>query len=1190
MKVGGNVTPITLARLAILFSVLLLARSGQTSGLSDVEFVKTADTKTSADARTLKTGEVLADTVSTGETRVYAFNSDQDTLLEISKGDLRLKITLCNEQSESCIELMPRRFGKVSLPLSPVRYRVEIASMEKEAAARKYELLLSNTGKKTPHHELAEDALRIEAEAEKLRAGIGLSSQLIAAAKFAEAARLWESAGEFNQAVLTMCETGDVYFTLSQYPQALTQYNQALSLSTRGDPVSRLAALHGIGYIHVTQYKNQEALRYAKDMQDLIDRANPAEQNSPEYLHARAQALNINGEVQYNFGELQRAIKTFETALSLFTDVGDRSGQALALLNLGYTSSDSGNPHVAFKYYQDSLTSWQSIDDGRGIALAQDALGGAYSTLGEEQLALNLHKQAVEHFRAIGNKQGEAMALNGVGTVYQDLNQYQEAFDKYFEALRIYESIGNRGYAALNKYSLGKMLYLQGQIEPALIYYRESLFVGRDVKDKIVQAHASKGLGTVYFARGDTKTAIKYFEESREAYRASSVLKSEAYVLNDIGHVYAAAGDVTKALASYAEALSIMQRISERRGEALTLFNIAKAEFGRGNSTEALDLVEKSISISESLRTKIQNSKLRTSFFASVYQQYQLYIDVLMRLHTQQPDKGFNLRALVASERARARSLLDSLLEERVASGKGLTNELFQKEQELLQTLDEKAERQTRILANSHTEEQANEIAREIRTLTIEFDDVRSKLREQSPRLATLTQPDQLRADDIRAVVNDNDTTLLEFTLGDERSYLWVVKRDGVYSYELPARETIETLARRIYQLLTARQLLAGESSPDETKLKELDAEYWMQAGALSTMVLGPAADKLNSNRLLIVSDGFLRYIPFEALPKPNSTASADPLFLDHEIVGLPSALILAALRSEKSVAEAPTKTIAVIADPVFEKEDPRVVVGRADTVAASGQTDETYLASSMRDFDEADGQSVIRRLPATVREVQAITATTPREQMMVISGFAATKERIARDELKDFRIIHFATHGLLNNNSPELSGIVLSLVDELGEKRSGFFRLNDIYSMTLSADLVVLSACRTGLGRNVQGEGIVGLTSGFMYAGAKSVIASLWKVDDEATAELMGHFYTALFKNGLTPAAALNAAKREMWKQPRWRAPYYWAAFTLQGEYTTQVTVANRSSLMPVLVLIGGLAVVVLGILRFTIYRRSTS
>ncbi|HEV2765591.1 MAG TPA: CHAT domain-containing protein, partial [Pyrinomonadaceae bacterium] len=183
-------------------------------------------------------------------------------------------------------------------------------------------------------------------------------------------------------------------------------------------------------------------------------------------------------------------------------------------------------------------------------------------------------------------------------------------------------------------------------------------------------------------------------------------------------------------------------------------------------------------------------------------------------------------------------------------------------------------------------------------------------------------------------------------------------------------------------------------------------------------------------------------------------------------------------------------------------------------------------------------------------------------------TGFAAAKERVVSRELKDYRIIHFATHGLLNSVSPELSGVVLSLFDERGESREGFLRLHNIYDMELSADLVVVSGCRTGLGREVKGEGVVGLTSGFMYAGAKSVVSSLWKVDDDATAELMSHFYAAMLKDGLPPSAALKKAKREMWGQGRRRAPFYWAAFTLQGEYA-----GRRRASLPLIVVVGAVA-----------------
>jgi CHAT domain-containing protein len=241
------------------------------------------------------------------------------------------------------------------------------------------------------------------------------------------------------------------------------------------------------------------------------------------------------------------------------------------------------------------------------------------------------------------------------------------------------------------------------------------------------------------------------------------------------------------------------------------------------------------------------------------------------------------------------------------------------------------------------------------------------------------------------------------------------------------------------------------------------------------------------------------------------------------------------------------------------------------------GEVDDgIHLSQALRDFSASNGRPIVSRLPSTLREANAIMALTPPGEGMVAAGFAASKDLIVSDGLRDYRIIHFATHGLLNSEQPELSGVILSLVDERGNPRKGFLSLHDIYNLDLPTDLVVLSACRTGLGKNIQGEGIVGLTSGFMYAGAKSVVASLWKVDDDATAELMSHFYTAMLKDGLPPAEALRRAKLEMRKQERWRAPFYWAAFVLQGEYAEDVRAPRPPSLTQMLLFGGALALVV--------------
>ena len=178
------------------------------------------------------------------------------------------------------------------------------------------------------------------------------------------------------------------------------------------------------------------------------------------------------------------------------------------------------------------------------------------------------------------------------------------------------------------------------------------------------------------------------------------------------------------------------------------------------------------------------------------------------------------------------------------------------------------------------------------------------------------------------------------------------------------------------------------------------------------------------------------------------------------------------------------------------------------------------------------------------------IAAAAPANEFLTAVDFKASRALATSAELSQYRIVHFATHGLLNTKHPSLSGLVLSLVDERRQPQDGFLRLHDIYNLRLPAELVVLSTCQSGLGREMRGEGMIGVTRGFMYAGAKRVLASLWKVNDGATAELMKRFYAEMLKKNLSPAAALRAAQIEMWREQQWRAPYYWAAFVLQGEH----------------------------------------
>jgi CHAT domain-containing protein len=309
----------------------------------------------------------------------------------------------------------------------------------------------------------------------------------------------------------------------------------------------------------------------------------------------------------------------------------------------------------------------------------------------------------------------------------------------------------------------------------------------------------------------------------------------------------------------------------------------------------------------------------------------------------------------------------------------------------------------------------------------------------------------------------------------------------------------------------------------------------------LGKMLLGPVAREIHGKRVAIVPEGALLYIPFAALPSPES---GDPLVTGHVVVSAPSATTLAILRREAAGRTAPERRVAVLADPVFDPRDPRV--GRIASASAPSADAGDELTRSVKDA----GLVRLDRLSASRKEAEAIGELAGARRTLMALDFRASRATATSPEVANAGILHFASHAILDGRHPELSGIVLSLVDESGRPVDGFLQTRDVYALHLSADLVVLSACQTAVGKEVRGEGLLGLSRGFMYAGAPRIVASLWKVPDRATAELMKRFYEGILREGLPPAAALRSAQEAVRRDKRWSNPWYWAAFTLQGDW----------------------------------------
>lgn len=405
------------------------------------------------------------------------------------------------------------------------------------------------------------------------------------------------------------------------------------------------------------------------------------------------------------------------------------------------------------------------------------------------------------------------------------------------------------------------------------------------------------------------------------------------------------------------------------------------------------------------------------------------------------------------------------------------------------------------------------------------------QIRLENPRYAALKQTETLSAKGIQNLLDD-ETVLLEYKLGASRSFLWLVTKNSTEIFILPPRTEIETAAKDFYNSIVSRD------KTKEAKTNELSKK-------LSAVLLAPIVDKITRKRLAIVADGILQFIPFASLQIQNPKSKAQsPLIENNEIVVLPSANVLAEIRRNSAESKTPEKTLTIFADAVFEANDTRLS-SAAKVINPTQKTPE--LSRVLRDFDLNTG---FPRLLSSRIEARNISTFLPKNQADLNMDFDASRENVTEKSLENYRILHFATHGLLDTSRPEFSGLVLSLFDKDGKAQDGFLRLNQIYNLNLNSDLVVLSACQTALGKDVRGEGLIGLTRGFMYAGAKRIVSSLWKVDDAATAEFMKRFYQNLLQKKLAPASALRAAQNEMKQIPRFRSPYFWAGFTIQGEW----------------------------------------
>lgn len=1058
-----------------------------------------------------------------GQTHTYPFtlNSNQLVRIKVLQQGIDVVLEWAGPDGKTLFEVDSPNGKNGIEPLAWVakeagQYQLRVKAPEATDPAAKYTITLTESRAATPEDESRVIADRGMVKAELLLGTFKADDLISARALYEDAQKRYLALGDKAAAAAALRKGAEASFAAGDIKRSLAEVDQALALfrelkdrPAEADALSVLAALYG------SSSEWQKAL-------DTVQTALPILREL-KMEASEAQSLSTLGAIYATLGDVQRGLESYQQALAIVRrlEKPDRAQEASLLSNMAATHQTLGNSGRAIELLRESLAvarQYQAkVEEGNALRL----LGEFQYELGDYPQALDYCRQALEVARSIGDQRLEAIALNDTGLAYYGLGDRQKAIEYYEKAIPLARQTNNPNAAAIALRNIGVSNMALGEREKALDAFLKALPILRIVKDRISELATLAMLGRLYLEKNELPKALELTKESLEISRAIKHVSSEGYVLSYLAEIHRAMGDLPAALS-----------------------------FG-----------EESLKVTESLRASAGRNH-RSVFLASVYDRYEFYIDSLMSDAKDPVDARRAAQAFEIAERARARSLLELLGESDARIREGVDPALLERERRLQKQLNERATRETRALSGKSTTEQAAAASREVDAAVAELDQVEKDIQRTSPRYASLTQPQPVKTAELQELLDDQ-SVLLEFSLGKKRSWVWAVTKSSVTAEPLASRDEIEAVAGKARDLLIARQPRAGMSAADHKALIAVsDAGLKTETLALSRLLFGPLAARLENEwkgkRLVIVPSGALEYIPFGVLPAPKGAAD-QLLIADHEIVNLPSGSVLALLRRENRTRPKPDKTLAVIADPVFEANDPRVTIAskakpsskaiianvRSETPAPAAEP-ETDLKASVRGV----GRDGLARLLFSGEEADAIVAYAPKNATLKATGFEANRTLVTGPGLERYRLVHFATHGLLNNQRPELSGLALSLVNENGQPEDGFLRMHEIFNLRLSADVVVLSACQTALGKQIRGEGLIGLTRGFMYAGARTVVASLWQVDDLATSELMKRFYRGMLKEDLRPAAALRAAQLEMAKSHRYAAPYYWAGFVLQGEW----------------------------------------
>lgn len=1069
--------------------------------------------------------------------------------LLIEQKDADLVVSIGNEFNEKVFERANlsgdfRKFVSFVAEKSGV-YTITVDALDKNVPFAKYKIKLSELRLSTLEDKEKIAGEKLFLEGQDLQYTYEKNSLKLAIEKYLQANSIYKKIGDLAKQQKCLLYLGESYDELEEKDKALDFYEKSLAIAKDlNDKYAESELLNNIGLVY-------SYIGYLDKSLDCYNKALDILNNGYNDDAVRKTVLNNLGLVCKLLNKKEDALNYYKQSLSMNVLLKDTSQQIINLINIGSIYTDLGEIKQSLECFEEALSLSKKINQLSSEITILVKIATIY-TISDPQKSLEYLFEALQTNKRNPSQQSEGIILNEIGSVYLFSKYPEKALDYYLRSLEIFLSlnslvdqsgvcnnIGNT-YIALKKYT------------KAVDFFNRSLSLSSELNLRDQESKRLNNLGICYRELGDLERSESYIKQALNLATKELDRIGELDYLCSLAYTYYAQGKHMEAENIVSKCLTTAEQLFNNKAKLQCLFILAKIHLEQKKYGETIKFIDKALLVLDTNIHALKLDDLRISYTSYLQDFCELAITAYITQGNITNDHSYYLAALEFSEYSRNRSFIELVNEKKLleAEAESQTDkDLLLEKGNLLNTLNYKALHFRDILNTKHSESEQLSVRIEIDSLVKQIGLIESKILTNNPKYNTLRQIKRFSVGDIQKKVLDPESVLLEYFVGKKETYLWLVTTTSVKLCILPNKEQIEEVAIEFFDL--SRSLRENSEKTQKSRYVDLSK-------SLSKILLLPVAKEIIGKRLIIVPDKVIHFVPFVVLPSPDvierkfNSIYMDPLVVKHEIVVLPSASAFILLRERTTERKSSDKDLAVIADPVFDRHDTRVSrrISAKDTALnverLKGETEANYLNNSVRqDLNLTE----VNRLIYTREEAKRIKMGMSNLEVELFLDFDSSLENLV-NKLSNFKAVHFSTHALINSKYPELSGLVLSLVDSNGKDKRGFLTTNEILNLELRAEFVVLSACKTGAGKQVNGEGIIGLTRAFFYAGTKRVIASLWNIEDESTCELMTNFYKTLLENKTSPSAALRHAQILMLRNKKYSYPFYWAAFQAHGEW----------------------------------------